>query len=122
MKLNKILPTLSKSFCGMLLLSGALFAAEADEPRTDHIPVGEREMRLADRIACKEARLANMENEESEESVAPVAKKIAKGTTYYTTHEGAYHRPYAISYLGDAVELEDGSICRFIPVIIIRLL
>lgn len=51
--------------------------------------------------------------EGKEQSGKEASKLIQKGinsTTYYTSHQGAFHRPVGVSFLGDAVELEDGSI------------
>ncbi|MFQ5728950.1 MAG: hypothetical protein ACE5GN_01145 [Waddliaceae bacterium] len=51
-------------------------------------------------------------SEEEQENVAAskLMKKGMDATIYYTTHEGAFHHPLAVSLLGDTVELEDGSI------------
>ncbi|NGX43661.1 MAG: hypothetical protein K940chlam7_01960 [Chlamydiae bacterium] len=52
------------------------------------------------------------DGEEDQVPDAPynLVKKGVNATTYYTTHEGAFHNPLAVSLLGDTVELEDGSI------------
>lgn len=52
--------------------------------------------------------------DEGEEQPGKEASRLIKkginAATYYTSHEGAFHRPIGVSLLGDAVELEDGSI------------
>lgn len=50
------------------------------------------------------------QGDETSVEASKLIKKSVNATTYYTTHEGAFHNPIAVSLLGDAVELEDGSI------------
>ena len=63
----------------------------------------------------KNVKIAKSEDQQEQDDKTSVnaSKFIKKGVnaaTYYTTHEGAFHRPLAVSFLGDSVELEDGSI------------
>ena len=60
------------------------------------------------------------QGDEASIEASKLTKKGVNATTYYTTHEGAFHNPLAVSLLGDSIELEDGSIwavcfipCRF---------
>lgn len=138
MNRNKIFKILSTSLMGIVMVSGSLSAETTEEPK--HITVGDRAMSHVERVAVQEsrARIAQMIkegadltteegiqlNEEEQGELANgttevsgdkmlSAKMTPKGinaTTYYTTHEGAFHHPYSVSLLGDTVELEDGSI------------
>lgn len=127
---KKFVSILTKSFLGAVLISGSLFAAESTEnDQKEHILVGIRSMSHAERVKTKEARIELVEKvkkgeedlqlteeeqvelatAEQADSESKVAKNVPKAT-YLTTHKGAFHNPVAVSLLGDAVELEDGSI------------
>ncbi|ADI38137.1 putative uncharacterized protein [Waddlia chondrophila 2032/99] len=103
-------------FLGLALFSMPL---SADEVETEErIPVGDRAVVRAEQVKMYEDRLVQMEEADEEESQDEEAnaKKIVKKdflqATYVTTHEGAFHFPIAVSFLGDTVELEDGSIWK----------
>jgi hypothetical protein len=105
----------TKTLCGVLLITGSLFANEAEQTEKKHINVGEREMSYAERISHKETRAQVIEenkNIEETEEPAENAKMIKafNATTYYTTHNGAFHHPYSVAWDGSSVELADGSI------------
>lgn len=58
-------------------------------------PTQEKELSLQKAFASKQMGLSNTS---------------IKAGIGYTTHNGAFHNPVLVSYLGDTVELEDGSI------------
>jgi hypothetical protein len=121
-----------------MLFSGSVLAAEgSDQSQPERIQVGVRAMTHIEKVKVQEKRAhlfqkfengedlsaeADLELSEAEameaaglqQDAAPEASNLIKkginATTYYTSHEGAFHRPIAVSLLGDAVELEDGSI------------
>lgn len=95
---------LTKALCGVLLLTGSLFATENEIQR---IPVGDREMSSAERLAHQETRLKQME--ENQDAEKP-AERLAKAATYISTHVGAYQYPYQVAWDGSTVELTDRSI------------
>jgi hypothetical protein len=138
MNLVKLHSIFSKTLVGVLAITGPLLAADAnDQTDVERIPVGNRELSHIEKVKIQEKRATlfqkleqgeditceeNLELSDTEiqeaagqdvEDVTADSKLIKKGfnaTTYYSTHEGAFHRPVGVSLLGDAVELEDGSI------------
>lgn len=92
---------------------------EKEEPK--HVTMGDRVQSHADYVKHQEARVSRHAAEEtSEEAMMPKnltaieseeedqelqAKKI-----YYTSHEGAFHRAVCVTYNGDQLTLEDGSV------------
>jgi hypothetical protein len=42
----------------------------------------------------------------------PTDEELVAKKTYYTSHKGAFHRPIAVTPLGDEVTLEDGSVWK----------
>ncbi len=106
--------TFFNTFIGLALLHAPL-SAEAKETE-EHIPVGERSISHAEYVKMIEEKLTKMK-EANDETVSEeigdredskIVKKIRK-STYTTTHEGAFHYPVSVSYLGDSIQLEDGS-------------
>lgn len=100
-------------FLGLALFSASLSADEMEIE--ERIPVGERALVHAEQVKSYEDRLAKMEESDEEEideeiDTQKIVKKGFQQATYVTTHEGVFHFPKAVSYLGDTVELEDGSI------------
>ena len=119
-------------FCGVIPFLGVLEANQSDSQK--HVPVGNRPMTQAEHVAIQEERslreeeyklkfsdeelVKNEINQEEPSEVRAVAGMITDGRTahgvhqyvYYTTHDGAYHKPISISPVGNTVELEDGSI------------
>ena len=114
-----------------------LFAWPEEEKQTsqqERIPVGTRTLTQAEWVKIQENRAELIQRIENGEIVTEEQKEhltkeeqtteegnkssqtqlIAKGsksaTTYYTTHQGAFHHPIAVSLLGENVEFEDGSI------------
>lgn len=118
--------TKALSFLGSLKIR----EVEGEEKQeAEHVEVGARSLSHAEWVKGQEAKeklAAARKNcaegkeeveqrslqlaEESEEAVEEVttAEIIAK-PTYYTSHQGAMHRPIAVTVLGDIVTLEDGS-------------
>ncbi|CRX39269.1 cell envelope integrity protein TolA [Estrella lausannensis] len=118
--------TKALSFLGSLKIRGA----EGEEKQeAEHVEVGNRSLSHAEWVKGQEAKekiatarknraegkegveKRSLESvEPSEEAVEDVtnAEIIAK-PTYYTSHQGAMHRPIAVTVLGDIVTLEDGS-------------
>lgn len=113
---------------GLILCSTPLMASDAEE---NHISVGERSLSHVERVLVQEQRsvlaqkiesgeelteeenqvvIENSDQIEEKAQARSLTQKSFDATTYYTTHEGAFHRPIAVSFLGDTVELEDGSI------------
>lgn len=99
---------------GTLMISASLCAN--DEPEKKHIPVGVRALSEEERTEQQEKRALLAEKLENGETIEGMDEEelnsanLMSKAVYYTTHEGAFHRPIAVSFLGDAVELEDGSI------------
>jgi len=130
-KMSKVLSWLGT----ILILAGPLFASESS---TSHLPVGTRMMSRAEHVAIQEMRAAQAEQKTDEEGqpikefqTSEIAQEdgeevaennqaalISKGidsekvarAVYTTSHIGAFHRPTAVTALGDTVEIEDGSI------------
>lgn len=117
----------SKVFILTCFAGAALFADDGQEPTEQpHVPVGERAISHADHVRMleerallvregQEAETSDEEQQEavfafSEEESSEDGKVVQKAALYVSTHEGAFHRPIAVSLLGDTVELEDGSI------------
>ncbi|MEC7839135.1 MAG: hypothetical protein VX777_03740 [Chlamydiota bacterium] len=92
--------TLAKIFIGIALISTNLIADE------EHVPVGERALPNAEHISVQEQReQLSKDNMPAQGDDELIAKK-----TYYTSHEGAFHRPIAVTSTGDRVTLEDGTV------------
>jgi len=92
--------TTAKFFIGIALLVSGLSAGE------EHVPVGTRALSHSEHVNIQEQReLLSEENIPSQADKDLIAKK-----TYYTSHEGAFHRPIAVTYTGDRVTLEDGTV------------
>jgi hypothetical protein len=102
-------------FLGLILFAAPVAATE-ESTEEKHIPVGERALSHADQVKLMEERAKMMEEMQEEEvlpetaNVKAIASKSVKSATYVTTHEGAFHFPVSVSYFGDTVQLEDGSI------------
>jgi hypothetical protein len=106
---------LTKALCGVVLVTGSLFATEEEPVEQKHITVGDREMSYSDRITQKENRFKQIEeNKDNDASEEPLENaktiKAFNSTSYYTTHNGAFNHPYAVAWDGSSVELADGSI------------
>ncbi|MBA3816092.1 MAG: hypothetical protein H0X29_06155 [Parachlamydiaceae bacterium] len=117
-------------FCGAMLTNSLLCADEVNED--GHVPVGSRALPVEEHVAQNEARtkLYSLDLQvdaqlpegikvAAEESDVKGVRKMSKGNNaeevtqhdmFYTSHPGAFHRPYSIGYSGDTVEFEDGSV------------
>lgn len=110
---KKLAYYLSLGLC-TLALTSALCANEANEPKKDHIPVGERALALESRMEeQKQCYEQTKSAAQSERKVSKSAKSLAKGI-YSTSHNGAFQTLYSVSAFGD-IELIDGSIWKVAP-------
>ncbi len=110
---------LSCLFCASIIM-GSLCAVDQDTDNEERVPVGTRTTSLVENLKVQEQRAQRAQEkqkaqeEESDEVQAQAqtkeGKRVSNGAYYYTSHEGAYHNPLVVSYLGDTVSLEDGSI------------
>jgi len=87
-----------------------------------HVPIGDRAVSHEDYVQTQEARVSKQveENAAEEEAIAPkglitveseaVDEELQAKKIYYTSHEGAYHQAVSVTYIGDQVTLEDGSV------------
>lgn len=121
--------TKALSFIGSLKVRDV---AEGEKQEAEHVEVGARSLshsewvkgqELKEKLATARKNLAegkeeaqeevekrSLAVEESEEAVEEVTSaEILAKPTYYTSHQGAMHRPIAVTVLGDIVTLEDGS-------------
>jgi len=127
MNVSKVMPTVAKCFLGVILVTSALVADDTETKEVLNIEVGSRAMSQVERVELQEARAKRAEENQDQKAgggecegdncPVPVEGRMHKAInagvdakTYYTSHEGAYHNPYAVSLFGDTVELEDGSI------------
>lgn len=132
MKTNK-LNRFSLLLIAALFVSQSMFAEET-KPLSEeqHIFVGERACSEQEKTEVKEKRArllqkielgqditeeeVTLSDAEAKEISGEVEEKTsemvskAKQELYSTTHQGCFHSPIAISFLGDTLELEDGSI------------
>ncbi|MEM1283559.1 MAG: hypothetical protein AAGG81_08405 [Chlamydiota bacterium] len=100
-----------------------------EEDRENRVPVGDRRVSMEDHVALQEKRsllaeerfsqhddtcdvLSNLEGEDfiKRRCLSDREGLVSKG--YYTSHEGAFHRPISITLGGDMVTLEDGSVWK----------
>lgn len=113
--------TFTKGLMAAVLLTASYVGAEeqTNNEEQTRIEVGVRAFSHAEQVKIQEERAARTENQEAQEEEAiesrvraevPMAAKAFNAKTYYTSHEGAFHNPVAVSVWGDSVELEDGSI------------
>jgi len=58
--------------------------------------------------ASQKAKAENQQN--GSDAVSKIVKKSSHKDIYFTSHPGAFHKPYAVTVFGDEVQLEDGSI------------
>ncbi|MCB1111460.1 MAG: hypothetical protein H7A37_02800 [Chlamydiales bacterium] len=93
--MKKIMSLLLSSLAMTMAVNGSLAADE-------NIPVGTRQMEWTDEMRTQEE-IVQKEREEIEED-----EMVAAGN-YYSSHEGAYYSPIAVSSNGGSVTLHDGS-------------
>lgn len=93
---------------GAALFAGSLHAEDEDKQEQERVRIGERSLPKTEQLAIQEERAERFE-EQKEDQKKATARSV-EGANFYSTHAGAYHKPYAVSLLGDTVELEDGSI------------
>lgn len=115
--------------CSAMLLAGTLQATEIK----DKVQAGDRCLSKAEYAAIQEGRaleakkfekikdnliseaqkakdaLKNAIKISGDTASAPLTSLSAMASVYYTTHQGAFHQPMAVSFFGDYVTLEDGS-------------
>jgi hypothetical protein len=91
-----------KLLCFGLLTVNMLHANEGD-----HVPVGSA-VTVTDYQTNKQHRCELEQQEQEETQIIEDESHVSKAINV-TTHLGAFHHPFAISLLGDVVELEDGS-------------
>lgn len=96
-------------------------SCETASEEEEHIGVGTRAMSHSDYVKHQEER-ASKDQEEPEKlglTEEPSLKLVEKSIdqknivpkkVFYTSHEGAYHRPIAVTIFGEQVTLEDGSV------------
>lgn len=107
----------------LALISKEVGVAPTESAEENHIPVGTREVSHADFVEHQEKRALSTEVQEQEKlgnevsvdelevqskdlrDEGLIAKKV-----FYTSHEGAFHRAVGVTFFGDQVTLEDGSI------------
>lgn len=103
---------------GQSLTSRSMDASDASEGK-EHIQPGSRAMSHNEYVAEQEKRSLELKQETSKKSEENISSEFAKESEdeelsargyYYNSHEGAYHRAVAVSYYGDQVTLEDGSL------------
>ncbi|MEM1283558.1 MAG: hypothetical protein AAGG81_08400 [Chlamydiota bacterium] len=91
------------------------------ENQEEHVGVGTRAMAHSDFVKHQESRAVKDQEEidsleVSDNSSLDLVEKsfsqkdLIPKKIYYTSHEGAYHRPIAVTLFGEQVTLEDGSI------------
>ncbi|KAF3363211.1 Uncharacterized protein PHSC3_000225 [Chlamydiales bacterium STE3] len=125
--------TLSLLCCFLPIFSGTLSAEEKNEDHLEHIQPGTRALSHVEMVKIQEERAE--QDKESRENPQKFAQKdegepktglvqdplnakfnvsanflTPQASVGYTTHSGAFHFPAEISYLGDTIKLEDGSI------------
>ena len=133
MQFETLITKLSKIFIGTALLATTFYLVGDEVPPPDHVKVGDRALSHTEWVQAQENRhqfiqkIASEELIEEGNSLTPVeppkeesqadtqteglvAKAAKSASEYYTTHQGAFHHPIAISLLGETVELEDGSL------------
>lgn len=105
---------------GQSLTARQMDSSDVSEGK-EHIQPGSRAMGHNEYVAEQEKRSLELKQETSEEIDENVSSKVVKKSEsedeelsarafYYNSHEGAYHRAVAVSYYGDQVTLEDGSV------------
>ncbi|MEI8124914.1 MAG: hypothetical protein WCG42_04095 [Parachlamydiaceae bacterium] len=105
--------------CGVLLFGTDLVAEEIGQKT--HVIVGERAEPTEQRNLRLEKRAATVAQEKkkakkSASKKVQVPRALASQSIYYTTHSAAYSSPVSVSFIGDSVELLDGSIWSVNPV------
>lgn len=106
----------------LALISKDINLENKAEEEQQHVPTGDRAESHEAYVQRQEARV-NAQQEEKvaeEEAVAPKSlmtveseaedEELLAKKLYYTSHEGAYHRAVAVTFIGDQVTLEDGSV------------
>lgn len=116
----KIMSTYRCALIVALMLSGTVFAEEKQE---EHIQPGNRAATHVEWLKMQQEREDKEESAEAQEELQASEKEAeaklgqnatvkasTNASTYYTSHSGAFHNPIAVSFLGDMVTLEDGSL------------
>lgn len=119
--IKKISSMVLLCFCGAMLISSMLCGHDDAD---DRVPVGIRALSVAEHAAQQEirAKLSSLNIQEdgqpAEETIATANKesgiddseRVTQHDMFYTSHPGAFHRPYSIGIFGDTVEFDDGSV------------
>lgn len=107
-------------FCATLFFAG-LNASESQPQLSNEsrVPVGDRRVSMEEHLDQQEKRclLAEERSEKKcdEETISSRGLAVEDGLVrkgYYTSHEGAFHRPISITLGGDMITLEDGSVWK----------
>lgn len=138
---KKIISMLLLSICGVVFMTTALTAEESTEVTKRNVAAGARAEpfdKQMVRLKSREEQVAKDQKSQSkgrkeksskkkhaEPAQVPQAAKSMKAAPMpaaafakkirYTTHPGAYQHPVSVSYLGDSIELMDGSIWSVSP-------
>lgn len=128
--MNRMIYRATSYFCCSMALFGSSLIANEEEIPSELVRVepGNRPMAhtewlkiQAEREATEEEFAKNPDAIPTEEQQAEPSSetdsslkvsanfKTPQASVHYTTHQGAFHSPVAISALGDVIELEDGS-------------
>lgn len=125
MSIDTLNAYLTRGFIGLALLATTFCAAEEEtQTQPERISVGTRALSQSEWVKIQQDRTDQIEKvRKGEISVDDEQVKLALEqessedsatqkdfVTYYTTHQGAFHFPIAVTLLGENVELEDGSI------------
>ena len=105
------------SMAVMGLLVTPLVAATENGVEEEHVMIAERSLAVEDAVALKERRAQEEEENAADLAVAgddKLPQVVEKGifSDYPRFYQGSHHWATNVSFFGDAVELEDGSIWK----------
>ena len=106
-----LIPSLFMGLIGAVTITGSLYAEEPGQ--LERIEIGTRAQPEEERIVQEETRTKLQAEEHNKQAKQVKARRGAKslfGGVYHTLHPGAYHYISAMSFFGDTLELEDGSV------------
>lgn len=111
--------------CGAMLTASVLCGQE-NEP-AERVPVGTRPLTEMEHAAQQESRIklptAELNDQlgqevkvaAGEEAGAEASERVVQHSMFYTSHPGAFHRPYQIGIYGESIEFDDGSVWTVSP-------